>query len=275
MHCLNKMNTLVRICSKNPRANNLAKLKRAREDFVQSVEMDKILFIQGSSTTSLTGCFSLLRKLKGSSYPTIMYLNNSTLQTETDIANGFNSFFAENFNSTSFSYLPSNSDSSIRLTDLNHSFHPNTLLELLTNVKPSSNQTFEQTPTALLLSCPCLFAELLCLIFHRINESGNFPNIWKVAIVMPLHKKGSINFIKNYRPSVYYPKYPLSSKEFYLPFSTAKVSRSFTRNNSDSKPKKCHHSTCWLPRMFPQPEMLRYISFNPPWLWKSFPQSSP
>ena len=30
MHCLNKMNTLVRICSKNPRANNLAKLKRAR-----------------------------------------------------------------------------------------------------------------------------------------------------------------------------------------------------------------------------------------------------
>jgi len=39
-------------------------------------------------------------------------------------------------------------------------------------------------------------------------------------------------------PSVYYPKYPLSSKEFYLPFSTAKLPRSFTRNNSDSKQKK-------------------------------------
>ena len=39
-------------------------------------------------------------------------------------------------------------------------------------------------------------------------------------------------------PSVCYPKYPLSSTEFYLPFSAAKLPRSFTRNNSDSKPKK-------------------------------------
>ena len=208
----------------NPRANNLAKLKRAREDFVQSFEMDKILFIQGSSTTSLTDCFSLLRKLKRSSHPTIMYLNNSTLQTEIDIANGFNSFFAENFNSTSFSYLPSNSDSSIRLADLNHSFHPNTLLELLTKVKPSSNQTFDQIPTALLLWCPCLFAELLYLIFHRIIESGNFPNIWKVAIVMPLHKKGSTNFIKNYRPISLLPKVSLILERILFTFLYCKTS---------------------------------------------------
>ena len=276
MHCLNKMNTLVRICSKNPHANNLAKLKRAREDFVQSVEMDKILFIQGSSTTSLTDCFSLLRKLKGSSYPTIMYLNNSTLQTEIDIANGFNSFFAENFNSTSFSYLPSNSDSSIRLTDLNNSFHPNTLLELLTKVKLSSNQTFDQLPTALLLSCPCLFAELLCLIFHRIIESGNFPNIWKVAIVMPLHKKGSINFIKNYRPISLLPKVSLILERILFTFLYCKTSSKLhPKQFGFQAKKKCHHSTCWLPRMCPQPEMLRYILFNPPWLWKSFRQSSP
>ena len=186
--------------------------------------MDKLLSIQGSSTTSLTDCFSFLRKLKGSSYPTIMYLNNSTLQTEIDIANGFNFFFAENFNSTSFSYLPTNSDSSIRLTDLNHSFNPNTLLELLAKVKPSINQTFDQIPTALPLSCPCLFAELLCLIFHRIIESGNFPNIWKVAIVMPLHKKGSINFIKNYRPISLLPKVSFILERILFTFLYCKTS---------------------------------------------------
>ena len=244
MHCLNKMNTLVRICSKNPRANNLGKLKRAREDFVQSVEMDKILFIQGSSTTSLTDCFSLFRKLKGSSDPTIMYLDNSTLQTEIDIPNGFNSFFAENFNSTSFSHLPSNSDSSIRLTDLNHSFHPNTLLELLTKVKPSSNQTFDQIPPALLLSCPCLFAKLLCLIFQESLNPVTFPISRRLQLSCHYTKKVLSTSSKLSSHQFTTQSIPYPRKNFiYLSLLPIFLEASLETIRIPSQ-KKCHHSTC-------------------------------
>ena len=43
-------------------------------------------------------------------------------------------------------------------------------------------------------------AKPLCRIFNICLQKGVFPDIWKIAQVTPLHKKGSINMCENYRP---------------------------------------------------------------------------
>ena len=45
----------------------------------------------------------------------------------------------------------------------------------------------------------------LKLIFQSCLESGKFPNEWKKANVVPVHKKGGKQILKNYRPILLLP----------------------------------------------------------------------
>ena len=40
----------------------------------------------------------------------------------------------------------------------------------------------------------------LCIIFNNCKLKNTFPNLWKKANVVPIHKKGEKDLIKNYRP---------------------------------------------------------------------------
>lgn len=43
-------------------------------------------------------------------------------------------------------------------------------------------------------------AKPLCLLINKSLEECEFPDMWKLAIVMPLFKKGECNLPSNYRP---------------------------------------------------------------------------
>ena len=40
---------------------------------------------------------------------------------------------------------------------------------------------------------------ILCNLFNRLFETGYFPDTWTEGYIIPLHKKGSINDVENYR----------------------------------------------------------------------------
>ena len=48
--------------------------------------------------------------------------------------------------------------------------------------------------------CSRAIAKPLCIIFKNCLNEGIFPNIWKKANVVPIHKKGDKRIISNYRP---------------------------------------------------------------------------
>ena len=52
----------------------------------------------------------------------------------------------------------------------------------------------------MLLLCGDTAAKPLKLFFCNILSTGTYPNIWKLANVTPIHKKGDKQLIKNYRP---------------------------------------------------------------------------
>ena len=43
-------------------------------------------------------------------------------------------------------------------------------------------------------------APSMTMMFNKILSRGTFPRIWKQANVTPIHKKGSRQYVKNYRP---------------------------------------------------------------------------
>ena len=51
----------------------------------------------------------------------------------------------------------------------------------------------------LLRECPDLISESLTLIFNRSINTGIFPDEWKYAKVIPVHKHGKRNCTDNYR----------------------------------------------------------------------------
>ena len=52
----------------------------------------------------------------------------------------------------------------------------------------------------LLIATVDIITEPLTILFNRCLNEGIFPNIWKIAQVTPLHKKGPENLCNNYRP---------------------------------------------------------------------------
>ena len=101
IHCLNKLNTAKRKYSMNPIKNDLDSLQSLQREYSDSVELDKIIYINGSSTSSLNQCFSLLNSLKNTSLPNQMFLSQEKLPS-TDIPTAFNKYFAGNFNFNSY-----------------------------------------------------------------------------------------------------------------------------------------------------------------------------
>ena len=48
--------------------------------------------------------------------------------------------------------------------------------------------------------CDKSIVKPLSIIFNNYKLKNTFPNLWKKAIVIPIHKKGEKDLIKNYRP---------------------------------------------------------------------------
>ena len=209
MHYLNKLNTAKRKRVKNPTISNLKKVDILQRDFDNSAELDRLLFIDGARTSSLTDCFRLLNSLKSTSYPTVMKENSVSFTGGYQIANAFNTHLAKNYNHQVFQPVAVLSDDSVKLADILNSLNPFSIRKLILEMKDSSMTTADCFPPKLMKFCPEVFAEIFYPLFASILLTCVYPEIWKVAYVRPLHKEGPRNVISNYRPISLLPKISL------------------------------------------------------------------
>ena len=57
-----------------------------------------------------------------------------------------------------------------------------------------------EIPAKLLKETASVIAPSLCKIFNKSLQLGSLPSDWKLANVVPVHKKGAKDHVENYRP---------------------------------------------------------------------------
>ena len=72
--------------------------------------------------------------------------------------------------------------------------------ECLNELKIKNCEGFDRIPLRILKSGAPILCRPLSILFHKIYETKQIPEQWKVAKVLPLHKKGNLHDVTNYRP---------------------------------------------------------------------------
>jgi hypothetical protein len=113
----------------------------------------------------------------------------------------FNEFFASVFTIDNGSSPPMASrQSSDRLKLTSILFTPDLVFSALRNLKPSTTVGSDNIPNMLLKNSASALCVPLCHIFDVSFKDGVLPDSWKLATIVPIHKKGPTIDPNNFRP---------------------------------------------------------------------------
>jgi hypothetical protein len=136
------------------------------------------------------------------SIPQVMTFNNRSTSDGQDICELFSEYFGSVFD------VPS-SNVSFESLDLPTAFNftlPNlkiTQQEIALKIKQLNEQKGpgpDGIPPRFLKSCYKELSVPLCIIFNESIATGEFPNRWKIANIIPVYKSGDRSSCSNYRP---------------------------------------------------------------------------
>ena len=145
------------------------------------------------------------RKSKGTFVNEVILNNGNSIHDPLELSEAFNDHFSNigprlaneihvNENCPSYvDYLSGTCDSRFELKTTTVS----TVFSLLSKLSKSKATGLDKIPARLLRDCADLIASPLCTIF---NQSGVFPDEWKLSKVIPLFKQGERSDLNSYRP---------------------------------------------------------------------------
>ena len=129
--------------------------------------------------------------------PECMFLGSTFRNTSTDKANLFNKFFCDQFSDSSSYDIPIDFSNDSKY-DI--SFCPRNIRKLLSVINSHKACGPDGIQGQILKNCAVSLAHPLSILFKLSYNSGSIPKEWKLANVVPIHKKCSKENIENYRP---------------------------------------------------------------------------
>lgn len=138
---------------------------------------------------------------KSKGLPNIMHYNNETANNGQDICNLFQKYFTSVFEKSypvNNNLFNSETNYSSVVSDVE--INENIIKKHITRLDKNKSPGPDKIPPIFLKECSHTLCKPLCLLFNLSLKSGVFPIKWKEAFVSPIHKDGSKNDMKNYRP---------------------------------------------------------------------------
>ena len=146
-------------------------------------------------------------------------INNEKINDPFAIAESFNDFFSKvalNNNSSNLNFIPHIESCpcpfSMFLT-------PVTVTEVISVIKslPTKRSTdINNISTWLFKQCYLSVVDIFTELINASFQNGVFPNVYKLAKVIPIYKKGNISDITNYRPISLLPIFSKVLEKLYL-----------------------------------------------------------
>lgn len=218
----------IRKFNSNPRDVLSFKLLKIRCQELQTAAYNKYM---DNLEHTLTGNPKFLwsfvkRKRNGkSTYPAEMVLGDKTVTEGGDICNLFASHFASVYNCAN----PRAANDYLNAPNLSNqclgpiSFTKDQVHKVLKRLDLYKGAGADGIPSIFVARCADVLACPLSLIFNKSLRTGTFPSLWKVSLVLPLHKAGHKSQIDNYRPISILPTFgkifesmlrPIFAKQF-------------------------------------------------------------
>ena len=153
--------------------------------------------------TKQKSCWTLVNrvvnKCKAPNAPPIL-INNTFVVNCKEKANEFISYFSDQckplINNSSLPNLYYTTDERLNHIHFTTDDIPSQIRSL--NIHKSTGP--DDISARMLKLCDDTIVVPLTLIVNNISSTGVFPELWKLANVIPIHKKGSKQLISNYRP---------------------------------------------------------------------------
>ena len=137
-------------------------------------------------------------KTKSTRIPETVWYNNCYRTKPLDQAKLFNKFFSDQFSEKSDYNIDLEMNPNDKFKDLK--FHEFDVMLLLKNINPSKAAGPDGIHGMVLKNCAPALAKPLTTMFNISFVSGCIPEDWKLASVVPVHKKGEKGSVENYRP---------------------------------------------------------------------------
>lgn len=178
-------------------------LLRSREHRVQKECFKKFTSNCESNIKSHPKMFwTFVKALRGgSTYPKSLSLNGNEYADGKGICDAFSSFFQSVFGSPSNTnnYTPEKSNSHNINVVSNLQTTISEVERMLKNLDKDKGAGSDGLPSVFWYHCAETLAVPLTILFNRSLSEGVFPQKWKTAHIVPIHKKGSRSDITNYR----------------------------------------------------------------------------
>ena len=126
-----------------------------------------------------------------------MHLDDTFRNKPSEKAEFFNNYFYEQFSGRS-NYNTHIDFSNDQVFDID--FNRNRVHKHLSNINSNKASGPDGIHGKILKNCSESLAYPLSLILKVSYNTGSLPKEWKLANVVPIHKKGGKDDIKNYRP---------------------------------------------------------------------------
>ena len=194
-------NNLLREKFKNLRARTKQLIRESRANYFESMDIRR-------QPKRFWSIFRLTNK--SSNFPEVMSMGSdnvngrgeqlTTASTPKEIAQLFNCYFASVFSSSTTEIPP---DESMQVTGPVLSDLEITTDEVLKSLKllnVSKATGSDGIPARLLRETADEITPSLTKLFNKTLQYGVIPDDWKVANVVPVHKKGRKDCVENYRP---------------------------------------------------------------------------
>lgn len=136
-------------------------------------------------------------KSKSTRIPETVWYKNNFRNNPADQAQLFNTFFYEQFSQESKYDIDINMDND-QFIDLK--FHELDIFLLLRDTNPTKAAGPDGIHGIFLKNCASSLAKPLSILFNISFVTGCIPDEWKLASVVPVHKKDDKGSVENYRP---------------------------------------------------------------------------